>query len=189
MKKEELRNKIKDLRKEISSQDVEERSRLITERYFDEIFNEQVERVHCFLPIPGKGEVDTWLIINKLWEKKVEVITSVSDFSTYEMKNYILEPDVEIISNNWGIPEPHEAVSSFEVPDHILIPLLTFDKKGHRVGYGKGFYDRFLQRFPSAEKIGLSLFDGVDEIEDVNEHDQPLDVCLTPESQFVFKSS
>ena len=65
------------------------------------------------------------------------------------------------------------------VPDMVLVPLLAFDKKGYRVGYGKGFYDRFLQNIET-QKIGLSLFEVIDEINDVHLNDIRLDKCITP---------
>ena len=66
--------------------------------------------------------------------------------------------------------------------DVIFIPLLGFDKQGNRVGYGKGYYDRFLHQCkPEALKIGLSFFEAETTlIQDTTEHDVPLDVCVTP---------
>ena len=65
--------------------------------------------------------------------------------------------------------------------DLVLIPLLCFDKKGYRVGYGKGYYDRFLAECrPDVMKIGLSIFEPVDEISDVDEFDVKMDYCITP---------
>ena len=76
---------------------------------------------------------------------------------------------------------------SCEKIDAVLIPLLCFDKKGFRVGYGKGFYDRFLQNCPSnCLKIGLSHYEAIEEIEDVNEFDVRLDYCLTPNETVKF---
>jgi len=69
----------------------------------------------------------------------------------------------------------------------VLVPLLSFDKKGFRVGYGKGFYDRFLMQCKSdCIKIGLSYFDPIDVIDDADEFDVPLDFCITPQKVYVF---
>jgi 5-formyltetrahydrofolate cyclo-ligase len=71
--------------------------------------------------------------------------------------------------------------------DFIIMPLFAFDEKGYRVGYGKGYYDRFLKKCnDSCLKIGLSYFDAVDEIEDTDEFDVPLDLCVTPQQVYVF---
>jgi len=65
--------------------------------------------------------------------------------------------------------------------DAVLIPLLAFDNQGFRVGYGGGFYDRFLPACrPEALKVGLSFFDPVDVIEDKDQYDIPMDYCVTP---------
>lgn len=60
------------------------------------------------------------------------------------------------------------------------MPLLAYDKQGNRVGYGKGFYDKFLSQCkPNVVKIGLSFFEPEDLIEDIFENDVKLDVCIT----------
>jgi 5-formyltetrahydrofolate cyclo-ligase len=69
----------------------------------------------------------------------------------------------------------------------VLIPLLAFDKKGNRVGFGKGYYDKFLVHCkPTVLKVGLSFFDPVDEIEDIIGIDIPLDFCVTPKAIHFF---
>ena len=68
-----------------------------------------------------------------------------------------------------------------------MIPLLAFDKKGFRVGFGKGYYDKFLARCkPNVIKAGLSFFDPVDEINDISGFDIPLNFCITPKEIFSF---
>ena len=90
--------------------------------------------------------------------------------------------------NRWGIPEPAAGREiAPETIDLVLIPLLAFDRKGHRVGYGKGYYDRFLKRCRGdCMKLGLSFFEPVDSIYDAGEHDVPLDLCVTPHRTYVF---
>jgi 5-formyltetrahydrofolate cyclo-ligase len=89
----------------------------------------------------------------------------------------------------WGIPEPVGGTvvqpTDFDI---VLIPLLAFDKYGHRVGYGKGFYDRYLLNCrPDCLKIGISLFDPVDLIEDAESHDIPLDIAICPAKMYDFR--
>jgi 5-formyltetrahydrofolate cyclo-ligase len=92
-------------------------------------------------------------------------------------------------NSDWGIPEP--VGGSVVKPadfDIILIPLLAFDKKGQRVGYGKGFYDRYLALCrPGCLKIGISLFEPVDLIEEVESHDIPLDIAICPAKLYDFR--
>jgi len=69
----------------------------------------------------------------------------------------------------------------------VIVPLLAIDKRGHRVGYGKGYYDKLLSQCkPTCMKVGVTLFEPIEEIEDVNEMDVPLDYCLTPASYIKF---
>jgi 5-formyltetrahydrofolate cyclo-ligase len=87
-----------------------------------------------------------------------------------------------------GIPEP---VQGELIPDEqidlVFVPLLAFDKKGNRVGYGKGFYDRFLaQCRPNTQKMGLSFFCPIDEISDVDPWDVKLDSCICPDKIWTF---
>ena len=64
----------------------------------------------------------------------------------------------------------------------VLVPGVCFDQTGHRVGYGKGFYDRFLKTCrPGCLKVGLSYFEPVDPIDDVHDGDVRLDFIVTPE--------
>ena len=92
-------------------------------------------------------------------------------------------------NSDWGIPEPMggTVVKPTDL-DIVLIPLLAFDKNGHRVGYGKGFYDRYLVKCrPDCLKIGISLFDPVDLIEEVESHDIPLDIAICPAKLYDFR--
>lgn len=89
---------------------------------------------------------------------------------------------MELALSDWQIHEPshNETIASNEI-DLVIVPLLAFDERGYRVGYGRGFYDRFLaQCRPDAQKIGLSYFPPVERIDDVNEFDIKLDSCVTP---------
>ena len=69
----------------------------------------------------------------------------------------------------------------------VFIPLLVFDEKGHRVGYGKGFYDTFLKNCPNAIKIGLSFFEAEAKIDDHKAYDIPMNYCITPNRIYHFE--
>ena len=85
----------------------------------------------------------------------------------------------DLVTNHYHIPEPQKAKPFVGIPDMVIVPLLAFDEKGYRVGYGKGFYDRFLQNI-STQKIGLSFFDGLQKLMIVHLNDIRLDKCITP---------
>lgn len=92
-------------------------------------------------------------------------------------------------NSEWGIPEPVAGVvlkpTDFDI---VLIPLLAFDHAGNRVGYGKGFYDRYLlQCRHDCLKIGISLFDPIALIEDVESYDIPLDIAICPAQLYDFR--
>ena len=94
--------------------------------------------------------------------------------------------DSELIENRWGIREPVSGeVLGPEQIDLVIVPLLCFDASGHRVGYGRGMYDRFLAGCRAdCLKVGLSYFPPVAAIDDVSETDIGLDVCITPEREY-----
>ena len=143
---------------------------------------------HIFLTMENQKEVHTDYILNILAGKDKEVIVSRSDFETCSMVHYLLTDNTKLVLSQYGIPEPVEGI---EVPcnkmDVVFVPLLGYDAKGHRVGYGKGFYDRFLSDCkPEVIKIGLSFFDA--EVDDIphNPTDVALDYCVTPEKVYQF---
>jgi 5-formyltetrahydrofolate cyclo-ligase len=179
--KKELRLKYKTLRKQLSENNIEEMSLTIANQLLQlNIWDKNY--FHIFLPIENHKEVDTELILHLLSGKDKNILISKSNFETREMTHYLLTDNTKIKKNQYNIPEP---VDGIEVPSKkievVFIPLLAFDKKGHRVGYGKGFYDKFLSECkPDVIKIGLSFFDPEELITDVFEGDVKLDYCVTP---------
>jgi 5-formyltetrahydrofolate cyclo-ligase len=112
----------------------------------------------------------------------------VIDPNSNVMQSVVVTDDTEFELNRFGIPEPVNAMPMFpEEIDLIFVPLLAYDKKGHRVGYGKGYYDRFLKECKDdCVKIGFSFFGPEDSIEGVNRHDIKLDYCITPDRIYSF---
>lgn len=185
--KKELRSKYKSLRKQFSENDIEEMSLAITNQLLKlNIWDKNF--FHVFLPIEEQKEIDTELILHLLSGKDKNILISKSDFETREMTHFLLTDTTKIKKNQYNIPEP---VDGIEVPSKkievVFIPLLAFDKKGHRVGYGKGFYDKFLKECSSETiKIGLSFFEAEEIINDVHEGDMQLDYCVTPNEVYRF---
>ncbi len=165
-------------------------SEKICRLFFEHFSPGKPQTLHVFLPILKHCEINTWLIIHKLWADfpEVRIVVPVTNFQTEELEHYLLTSQTEIKESNWGIPEPVDRVPVPEPEiDMVLMPLIAFDLKGNRVGYGKGYYDRFLQQCrPEVLKVGLSLLDPVDLITDVHEADVPLDHCLTPDKRYQF---
>ncbi len=149
--------------------------------------------VHIFLPIRKHNEIDTFSLLNyfKLQHPQLKIVIPRTDFTNLSITNILYDHEYTILGRNkYDIPEPiHGKVVPNEEIDIVFIPLLGFDQKGNRVGYGKGFYDRFLSECrPDVVKIGMSFFEPIDEISDVNEFDIPLDLCITPEKTWNFRT-
>lgn len=186
MTKQELRKKYKQLRNELTAHQISEWSLDISDSLINS-FDFTDKLVHVFLPIFDKKEINTWLTVDRLMSI-AKVVVSRSDFDSFAMEHVLLENDVAIETSSWGIPEPvgGEIVDTSKI-DYVIVPLYAFDKKGYRVGYGKGFYDKFLSGLsPNAFKIGVSFFEIEDTIEDINEFDIKLDYCLTPNNLYTF---
>ena len=181
MLKKELRAKYKALRNQLSENDLEKMSLAIANKVLTLPIWKKTY-FHIFLPIMEHKEVNTEFVLHLLSGKDKEIVVSKSDFETREMTHFLLTDNTKIKKNEYNIPEP---VDGLEVPtnkiDVVFVPLLAFDKTGHRVGYGKGFYDKFLTECtPETIKIGLSFFEAEEIIEDVFENDVKLDYCVTP---------
>lgn len=187
MNKKELRIKYKNLRENLTVYEVENLSLEIANHLIHLDIWEKTY-YHLFLPIEEKKEVDTEFILQILAGRDKEVIISKSDFETRKMTHYLLTDNTKIKKNEYNIPEP---VDGIEVPSHkidvVFVPLLAFDEKGNRVGYGKGFYDIFLKECRNdVLKIGLSYFESEEKIEDVLPSDIQLDLCVTPKKIYTF---
>ncbi len=187
MNKKELRLKYKKLRQNLSENDIEVMSLEIANTILKlDIWDKTY--FHVFLPIEEQKEVNTEFILHLLQGKDKEIVVSKADFQTREMTHFLLTDNTKIKKNEYNIPEP---VDGIEVPTHkidvVFVPLLAYDKVGNRVGYGKGFYDKFLSECnPETIKIGLSFFEPEEFISDVFENDVRLDFCVTAESIYKF---
>lgn len=180
MLKTEVRKYYRNIRKQFSDEEVLFQSQ--------EIFNQLQfldfsadKTFHVFLPIEKNKEINTHPIINWLFNhhKNVVLPLVVGD----DMLNCKVEKGFKTQLNTLQIPEPihYTEIDSSEI-DVILVPMFVADKKGNRVGYGGGYYDKFLSRCrPNAKKIGLSYFRPIDNIDDVYFKDFPIDLCITPE--------
>ncbi|WP_428231011.1 5-formyltetrahydrofolate cyclo-ligase [Flavobacterium sp.] len=185
--KKELRIHYKNLRKELSLDDLEEKSLAIANNLIQLPIWDKAY-YHVFLPIEEQKEVNTEYVLHLLSGKDKEIVVSKSNFESRGMTHFLLTDNTKIKKNEYNIPEP---VNGLPVPsatiEVVFVPLLTFDLFGNRVGYGKGFYDKFLSECkPETIKIGLSFFEAEDKIEDVFESDVKLDFCVTPEKVYEF---
>jgi 5-formyltetrahydrofolate cyclo-ligase len=187
MLKKELRQKYKAKRQHLSPTEIEDWSLAIANKVLTLPIWEKTY-FHIFLPIVEHKEVDTEFILHLLSGKDKEIIISKSNFENRNMTHFLLTDNTKIKKNEYNIPEP---IDGIEVPTRkievVFVPLLAFDKAGHRAGYGKGFYDKFLAECTAEiTKIGLSFFEAEASIEDVFENDIKLDYCVTPNKIYQF---
>ncbi|SEP89981.1 5-formyltetrahydrofolate cyclo-ligase [Hyunsoonleella jejuensis] len=187
MTKKELRKKYKTLRFELTENQIDDFSIAIANQLL-KLPVWEYSYYHIFLSIEALKEINTDYILNILSGKDKNIIIPKSDFETGELTNYLLTDNTVIKKNNYNIPEPVDGIEiSNNKIDVVFIPLLAFDKSGNRVGYGKGFYDKFLSQCrPETLKIGLSFFEAEDEIGDVFQGDIGLDYCVTPKTLYNF---
>lgn len=189
MKKQELRDIFKEKRKTLSVTDIEKFNDLILIN-FQKLNLPFIKCAHTYIASLKLGEPDTATIVKYLQFKNpmIKIVIPKIDIHSGKMVNYHFNEGVELITNTFGIDEPKEGniISENEI-DLVLIPLLAFDKRGYRVGFGKGYYDKFLCRCkPNVIKIGLSFFDSEEEISDIFGFDIPLNFCITPKETFSF---
>jgi 5-formyltetrahydrofolate cyclo-ligase len=191
MTKSELRKIYLAKQKNLSEAIRNRKSQQIAHHFFQSFDLSKINFIHCFLPLKRTNEIETNFIFQKLWQNfpQIETLVPRVNFQTNEIENLKYRKETKLVQNIWQIDEPEtdELVENERV-DLVLAPLLCFDTRGFRVGYGKGFYDKFLSKCrKDCIKIGLSFFSPVKEISDINEHDIALDYCQTPQKVFKLK--
>lgn len=153
-----------------------------------------IRYLHLFLPISRRQEVDTWPLASWIHAQQPDItlVLSRSDMQTAAMTHFSWDGVSPLTENKYGIPEPAETSTPVApaLMDLVFVPLLAFDLRGQRVGYGKGMYDRFLNTCrPDTRKIGLSFFGPLPLITDASPDDIPLDAVITPEQIYYFNKN
>lgn len=184
MTKAEARKHFRQQRRQLPEQTYRERNDALVRHARQLVTRLRPALVHSFLPILKQKEVNTWPLIEWLWSQNTGVAVSRSSLSDNRLQHFRCESHTSCRENAWGIPEPVgddlQQVTVSEI-DLVLVPLLAFDRSGQRVGYGKGYYDRFLSECPdSTVSVGLSLFEAMDEISDLHEGDVALHYVISP---------
>lgn len=189
MDKRALRKTYLEKRKALLPAELEKLNELVVGKFAELSFN-NIKLVHIFYPITGKQEFNSLLLKEYLENTQPELkfVLPKSNTSNHTLTNILWEEETPLAMNQWGITEPELGI---EVPsksiDMVIIPLLAFDKQGNRIGYGKGFYDRFLADCrPDVVKAGVSYFNPEEKFDDVDVYDIPLDICVTPEKIWRF---
>jgi len=186
--KNELRQDYRQLRKQLSGEEVNDLSRKITKQLGNWLEGqEDLTHFHLFFPIAKFNEVNTFYIKQLLEQQGKTLFTSQVNRDENRLDTLKLPPDAAFFLDEWGIPVPQESVRVTAAKIQVVfVPLLAYDKSGHRLGFGKGFYDRFLSSLEQPIlKLGLSFFTPEETIP-VEPHDVPLDYCITPDRIWSF---
>ncbi|MDP5106550.1 MAG: 5-formyltetrahydrofolate cyclo-ligase [Polaribacter sp.] len=181
MKKQELRKIYKQKRNELTFDEIEK----LQENIYQQIFNldiSKVKTVHLFLTLKKFKEIDTQPIIDYFRKHQKQIVVSSCNFDDTTLSHFYLEENTKLELNKFGVPEPIDAKLAKETAlDLVFVPLLISDKNNYRVGYGKGFYDRFLLNCrKDCKKIGLNFFKPILNIFDINTFDIALDAVIYP---------
>ncbi|TXF76243.1 5-formyltetrahydrofolate cyclo-ligase [Chryseobacterium sp.] len=180
MNKSEIRKLYLQKRQTFSADEVFALSEQISKNFIQYFKPSSGQKVHCFLSIPEKGEVETNFLLDYFFENKIQVF--VPKIVNSEMISVEITRKTTFKKNPWGIPEPESNVAAgISDFDYVITPLLYCDAEGHRVGYGKGFYDDFFTSLNNkCLKTGLNFFEPLEKIDDLREKDIALDYLITP---------
>lgn len=177
-------------RKMLSAQDFDKKNARLLYHFYQFFEGHAVSMIHSFLSIDKNKEVNTWPLIAWLKSNGKQIVVSKCSTTSNELSHYLFEDYKQLKESKYGIPEPQYGTEVLpKALNVVLVPLLVFDRKGQRVGYGAGYYDRFLAECsPDCIKVGLSLSPPLDEIPFAEAHDIPMDYCITPLGVYTFNS-
>ncbi len=189
MIKRDLRKLYTEKRRHLSSREMTRLNDLLLIRFQQRPLGD-ITTVLNFWPIAEKCEVNTHLIIDYLscLIPSLQLAYPVINMSASVFKAILVNEATHFKPNQLGIAEPlsDDEIHPCDI-DVVFVPLLAFDKQGYRVGYGKGFYDKFLKLCRAdVLKVGLSYFDAEEAIDDINDFDVPLNMCITPNKVYEF---
>ncbi|APG65379.1 5-formyltetrahydrofolate cyclo-ligase [Tenacibaculum todarodis] len=181
MKKSELRKLYKEKRNNLSEVEITQFQENMYQQIYDlDISN--VKNVHLFLSMRKFKEIDTKPLIGYFRSKNKRIVVSRCNFESTTLSHFYFDEDTKITLNKFGVPEPINAEEILETElDLIFVPMLISDENNYRVGYGKGYYDRFLSNCrKDAMIIGLNFFKPISKIEGLHEFDVALDNVIYP---------
>ncbi len=179
LKKKKLRSKILTERSALDSGFRAGVSENILEKLKSLDFFEKKRVVHAYLPIKGNGEIFTWAIIDWLERSGHEVWASYLPPEEGGVGFCKLSANTIYDVGRFGIPLPREEDEASCHPDVVLVPCLAVDKLGNRIGYGTGWYDKFLSEHKTATRVGLVYDQFLLEEIPHDERDQQLDIVIS----------
>jgi 5-formyltetrahydrofolate cyclo-ligase len=178
--KKMLRDHARTIRASLSPDEIEEKSGLICSRLLEVLDGTDPLMVYASKPL----EVNTKVLIRNLISRGKTVVVPIIEKETKTLRlSYLKDPDV-LQESTFHVPEPvgHELPALASDVKTVIIPMLAFDKKGNRLGYGAGYYDRFLSSHPCLTRIGIAF--ACQEAEEIptDANDASMDLIVTDTS-------
>lgn len=155
----------------------------LSDQIFDHLIRDDIYQksnvVHIYVSMNDRNEIDTRKIIDRLFNDEKRVVIPKIENNSLALSHHEVFKDQELVENKWGVLEPiEENFFDINLIELVIVPLLAIDLNGNRLGYGKGYYDRFLKQV-HCKKIGLSISGFVVPNIPVNSNDVPLDGYVT----------
>jgi len=190
MTKKELRETYRQRRTALSEKERLRLNDLLLIQFQQMDVPDDVNLLLSYWPLEEHGEINTFLMTDFLQFRMpgLQIAYPVANFDATTMQVMVVNDDTDFKKNKYGIAEPVNGtlVAAADL-DMIFVPLLVFDEQGYRVGYGKGFYDRFLPACRTdSMKLGFSYFEPVSAIRDIDQFDVPLTTGITPGQIYEF---
>ena len=178
--KNRIRSECKQKRLAMSPHDKSAADSVIFQKTWD-IIRTGTDMLYCYVSSP-LIEVDTLRLIDTALEKNIPIAVPRCVKGTYELSHYIITSRSQLMKGHFGIMEPDPLVCDRTDAPHdgiCIVPGLAFCEAGIRMGYGKGYYDRFLENFRGL-KIGLCYENCFyNETLPHDEHDAVMDMIIT----------
>lgn len=178
-RKNEIRQKLLKVRNKLNQEAYREKSTRIITRLKAQPEFIDAGIIHCYVSMNDRKEVDTHGLLQDLVRSEKKPVVSITHFEDGTLSHRYLDSLDDLRENKWGVLEPVEGedanVSDLEL---VIVPMVGGDAEKNRIGYGKGFYDRFLQNV-SCPKIGLLFDDCLVQSIPVEPFDISLDKCIT----------
>ena len=185
LSKIEAREKYKNLRKHLTESEILDMSVDIANNLL-KLNIWELKTFHLFMSKDENKEVDTKPFFDILIGKEKQIIIPKININRDSLDSYIFDEKTVFSLDKLRIPEPVNGILFNGKIDVVILPLLAYDLDGNRIGYGKGFYDKFISKLKLEPlKIGISYFSPEKSLE-FNNHDINLDYCITPNKIFSF---
>ena len=148
--------------------------------------------LHTFFSMEKENEPHTHALYRYAWANNIAVYSpymhadGAMTHVRFEKHHRMEHGYAQIPRVAHGQATPMSKLREYKKSLVILVPLLAFDRRGFRLGYGKGYYDSFLAMCPEAISMGLSLSSPLAHIPSVHAKDIPMTLCLTPHATYLF---